>query len=192
MAKNIAVIGTGYVGLVSAVGLADFGNTVVGVDINPQIVEKLNRGEPTIYEHGLLDYLKRNVEAGRLSFTTGSAQAILDAEIIFLAVGTPSLGDGGADLSQVKAAVKTIAENGDGRKIVVTKSTVPVGTNAWIRDELRRLSGDGNFAVVSNPEFLREGRAVHDFFHPDRVVIGCEDEEAREALEDVYRALYLI
>ena len=192
MAKNIAVIGTGYVGLVSAVGLADFGNTVVGVDINPEIVEKLNRGEPTIYEHGLLDYLKRNVEAGRLSFTTDSGRAIRGAEIIFLAVGTPSLDDGGADLSQIKAAVKTIAENGDGREIVVTKSTVPVGTNAWIRDELRRLTGNGNFAVVSNPEFLREGRAVHDFFHPDRVVIGYEDEEAREALEDVYRALYLI
>ena len=197
MSKQIAVMGTGYVGLVSAVGLADFGNTVVGVDINPAIVDRLNAGEPTIYEHGLLDYLQRNVESGRLSFTTEGPTAIAEADIIYLAVGTPPLESGGADLSQVRSVVQSIANNLNGFKVVVTKSTVPVGTNAWIRDELRRLTGDGQFAVVSNPEFLREGRAVQDFFHPDRIVIGYEEDTetgawAREYMEDVYRALYLI
>ena len=205
MSKNIAVIGTGYVGLVSSVGLSDFGNTVIGVDLNEKIVEKLNRGEPTIYEHGLGEYLTRNLEAGRLSFTTKAAEAITQSEIIFLAVGTPPLPDGGADLSQIEAAAKTIGENTDGYKVVVTKSTVPVGTNRRIKEIIREASsgpagdegstdkaGDQSFDVVSNPEFLREGRAVQDFFHPDRVVIGYESDKAREYMEDVYRSLYLI
>ena len=212
MSKNIAVIGTGYVGLVSSVGLSDFGNTVIGVDLNEKIVEKLNRGEPTIYEHGLREYLERNLEAGRLSFTTKAAEAITLSEIIFLAVGTPPLPDGGADLSQIEAAAKTIGENTDGYKVVVTKSTVPVGTNRRIKEIIREaaakttggpsksggdkgaadLSEEQSFDVVSNPEFLREGRAVQDFFHPDRVVIGYESDKAREYMEDVYRSLYLI
>jgi UDPglucose 6-dehydrogenase len=192
MAKNIAVIGTGYVGLVSAVGLADFGNYVTGVDINSSIVEKLNIGEPTIYELGLGDYLERNLEAGRLSFTTDTAGTVRAAEIIFLAVGTPPKEDGGADLSQIESAVATIAENLNGYKVVVTKSTIPVGTNRRIKALLQEKSGNADVSVVSNPEFLREGKAVQDFFHPDRIVIGYEDEKAREYMEDVYRSLYLI
>jgi UDPglucose 6-dehydrogenase len=192
MAKKIAVIGTGYVGLVSAVGLADFGNYVTGVDINSSIVDKLNRGEPTIYELGLKDYLERNLESGRLSFTTDTAGTVRNAEIIFLAVGTPPKEDGGADLSQIETAVESIRQNLNGYKVVVTKSTVPVGTNRRIKALLQEKSGNADVSVVSNPEFLREGKAVQDFFHPDRIVIGYEDEKAREYMEDVYRSLYLI
>jgi UDPglucose 6-dehydrogenase len=192
MAKRIAVIGTGYVGLVSSVGLADFGNYVTGVDINESVVKQLNDGKPHIYEHGLTEYLARNVEAGRLSFSTDVAGSIRDAEIVFLAVGTPSTAAGGADLTQIESAVDTIAQNLDGFKVIVTKSTVPVGTNRWIKNLLHEKTGGDNFAVVSNPEFLREGKAVQDFFHPDRIVIGYERPEARDYMEDVYRALYLI
>jgi UDPglucose 6-dehydrogenase len=192
MAKNIAVMGTGYVGLVSAVGLSDFGNYVTGVDINEQIVDRLNAGTPTIYEVGLEEYLRRNLASGRLRFTSDADAAIRNAEIVFLAVGTPPLASGGADLSQVDAVVSTIASNLNSYKVIVTKSTVPVGTNAWIKELLRERTGNGNFSVVSNPEFLREGRAIQDFFHPDRVVIGYEEERARAYMEDVYRALYLI
>jgi UDPglucose 6-dehydrogenase len=223
MAKKITVIGTGYVGLVSSVGLADFGNYVTGVDINEKIVETLNGGTPTIYEHGIDEYLSRNLDSGRLAFSTDIDGAIQQAEIVFLAVGTPSLESGNADLSQIEAAVQAIGRNLNGFKVVVTKSTVPVGTNRKISTMLAEAargaaaagggqatsarqapSGGGSssgggapYAVVSNPEFLREGRAIHDFFHPDRVVIGYEEgteagERAREYMEDVYRALYLI
>lgn len=192
MSKRIAVIGTGYVGLVSSVGLADFGNTVVGVDINESIVDKLNQGIPTIYEHGLKDYLERNIEAKRLSFTTDVNAAIEAAEIVFFAVGTPPKPDGGADLSQIEKAAKSVAKNLNGYKVVVTKSTVPVGTNRWIKSVIESAAPGVEFSVVSNPEFLREGKAVQDFFHPDRVVIGYEDERAKEYMEDVYRTLYLI
>lgn len=221
MAKNITVIGTGYVGLVSSVGLADFGNYVTGVDINEQIVETLNSGTPTIYEHGIEEYLTRNLGSGRLCFSTDIDAAIKGADIVFLAVGTPSLPEGGADLSQIRTAAEAIGRNLNGFKVVVTKSTVPVGTNRRISEMLAEAAGtasaagadgapaadkaadrdappgDAPYAVVSNPEFLREGRAVHDFFHPDRVVIGYEEgteagEKAREYMEDVYRALYLI
>ncbi|MFP4536414.1 MAG: UDP-glucose dehydrogenase family protein, partial [Spirochaetaceae bacterium] len=192
MSKQIAVIGTGYVGLVSSVGLADFGNSVVGVDINEEIVEKLNKGIPTIFEHGLKDYLERNIEAKRLSFTTDVNAAIEAAEIVFLAVGTPPKADGGADLSQIEKAARSVAKNLTGYKVVVTKSTVPVGTNRWIKSIIEEAAPGVEFSVVSNPEFLREGKAVQDFFHPDRVVIGYEDERAKEFMEDVYRTLYLI
>jgi UDPglucose 6-dehydrogenase len=194
MSQKIAVIGTGYVGLVSAVGLADFGNQVIGVDLNPEIIEKLSRGIPTIYEHGLTDYLERNVTSGRLSFTTGIARAVGASDIVFIAVGTPSNDDGSADLSQVKGVIRSLAESAKGRKIVVTKSTVPVGTNRWISRELEKLTpqGGGTFSVVSNPEFLREGRAVQDFFHPDRIVLGIQDNSVKPVLEDIYRPLYLI
>ncbi|MFW6251138.1 MAG: UDP-glucose dehydrogenase family protein [Alkalispirochaetaceae bacterium] len=192
MSKQIAVIGTGYVGLVSSVGLADFGNSVVGVDINKEIVEKLNKGIPTIFEHGLKDYLERNIEAKRLSFTTDVNAAIEAAEIVFLAVGTPPQADGGADLSQIEKAARSVAKNLTGYKVVVTKSTVPVGTNRWIKSIIEEAAPGVEFSVVSNPEFLREGKAVQDFFHPDRVVIGYEDERAKEFMEDVYRTLYLI
>lgn len=195
MAKKITVIGTGYVGLVSSVGLADFGNTVTGVDLRREIVEKLNRGEPTIYEIGLEEYLHRNLESGRLSFSVDGPAAVQDADIIFFAVGTPPAEDGSADLSFIEQAAKTVAENMNTYKVIVTKSTVPVGTNRRIEEIIGATSGKKpgeSFSVVSNPEFLREGHAVQDFFHPDRVVIGYEDERAKEYMEDVYRALYLI
>lgn len=195
MAKRITVLGTGYVGLVSSVGLADFGNTVTGVDLRTDIVERLNEGHPTIFEIGLEEYLRRNLEAGRLSFSADGPAAIREAEIIFLAVGTPPAEDGHADLSQVEDAARSIADNLNGYKVVVTKSTVPVGTNRRVREIIAERAGvtfGEGFSVVSNPEFLREGKAVQDFFHPDRIVLGYEDARAREYMEDVYRSLYLI
>ncbi len=195
MAKNITVLGTGYVGLVSSVGLADFGNSVTGVDLREDIVASLNEGRPTIFEIGLEEYLQRNLESGRLSFTTDGDTAIENAEIVFFAVGTPPKEDGHADLSQIEEAARQVARHLNGYKVVVTKSTVPVGTNRRIQELIAETSGKSpgrDFSVVSNPEFLREGRAVQDFFHPDRVVLGCEDERAGEYMEDVYRALYLI
>ncbi|MFP4152850.1 MAG: UDP-glucose dehydrogenase family protein [Alkalispirochaeta sp.] len=195
MAKNITVLGTGYVGLVSSVGLADFGNTVTGVDLRTDIVETLNGGRPTIYEIGLESYLQRNIEADRLHFTTDGDAAIRDADIVFFAVGTPPAADGSADLSQIESAARQVARNLNGYKVVVTKSTVPVGTNRRIQGIIAEASGQApgeGFSVVSNPEFLREGKAVQDFFHPDRIVLGYEDDRAREYMEDVYRALYLI
>ncbi len=195
MAKKITVLGTGYVGLVSSVGLADFGNTVVGVDLREDIVNRLNEGHPTIFELGLEEYLARNIEAGRLSFSTDGTSAIREAEIVFLAVGTPPAADGHADLSQVEDAARSIADNLTSYKVIVTKSTVPVGTNRRVREIIaersRQKAGEG-FSVVSNPEFLREGKAIQDFFHPDRVVLGYEDARAREYMEDVYRSLNLI
>lgn len=201
MAQRIAVVGTGYVGLLQAVGLADFGNYVTGVDLREDVVERLSRGEPTIFEHGLADYLERNVRSDRLRFTTNPADALADAQIVFIAVGTPEAEDGSADLSQIRAVVGDIATHCTGFTVVVTKSTVPVGTNRWIAGELdaaTTAADDREFVVVSNPEFLREGRAVQDFFHPDRIVIGFSDPgspgaaRARELLEDAYRPLYLI
>ena len=193
-------MGTGYVGLIQGVGLADFGNYVTCVDLRQEIVERLSRGEPTIFEHGLREYLERNVASERLRFTTDAADAIAAAQVVFIAVGTPESPDGSADLSQIQAVARSVAEHATGFTVVVTKSTVPVGTNRWIAQELA-AHGDAEkqqFAVVSNPEFLREGKAVQDFFHPDRIVIGLDDQapenaaKARELLEDAYRPLYLI
>ena len=195
MAKQITVLGTGYVGLVSSVGLADFGNSVIGVDLRSDIVETLNSGHPTIYEIGIDSYLERNLEAGRLRFSTDGDAAIAESDIVFFAVGTPPREDGHADLSQVESAARQVAGQLNGYKVVVTKSTVPVGTNRRIEQIIAEAAGatpGTDFSVVSNPEFLREGRAVQDFFHPDRVVIGCEDERARSYMEEIYRALYLI
>lgn len=197
MAQDITVIGTGYVGLVSAVGLSDFGNNVTGVDIDKGKVERLSRGEPVIYEIGLEDYLARNLESGRLKFSTDIRGSIAQSDIVFIAVGTPESEDGSADMSFIRHAITDIAESMTGFTVIVTKSTVPVGTNRWIGNELRSLAPNADFSVVSNPEFLREGKAVQDFFHPDRLVIGYEEEReegvrARELMEDVYRALYLI
>ncbi len=211
MAVRITVVGTGYVGLIQAVGLADFGNYVTGVDIRPEIVSRLSAGDPTIFEHGLSEYLERNVRAGRLRFTTEAGAAVADAEVVFIAVGTPEAPDGSADLSQIQSVVADIAGHARGFTVVVTKSTVPVGTNRWIAEELASRTGtpaatddaagsseSRQFVVVSNPEFLREGRAVQDFFHPDRIVVGFDDPDssgaarAREILKDLYRPLYLI
>ncbi|MFW5686465.1 MAG: UDP-glucose dehydrogenase family protein, partial [Spirochaetota bacterium] len=201
MAQRIAVIGTGYVGLIQATGLADFGNYVTGVDLRQDIVDRLSKGEPTIFEHGLSEYLERNVRSERLRFTTKPAEALADAQVVFIAVGTPEAEDGSADLSQIRSVVADIATHCTGFTVVVTKSTVPVGTNRWISNELAAATTAGDsreFVVVSNPEFLREGRAVQDFFHPDRIVIGFAEPDspgaarARELLEDAYRPLYLI
>jgi UDPglucose 6-dehydrogenase len=193
MAKRITVIGTGYVGLVTAVGLADFGNSVRGVDINPAIVARLRSRQSTIFEHGIEDYLQRNIDAGRLDFTTDLPAAARDADIIIIAVGTPTHADGTADLSQVQSVVASLPRHESGSKLVVIKSTVPVGTNRWVSGALNPEGRTGGrFVVVSNPEFLREGRAVQDFFHPDRIVVGSEDNSARGLMEEMYRPLYLI
>ncbi len=197
MASKIAVIGTGYVGLIQSVGLADFGNYVTGVDVRPEIVERLSSGEPTIFEHDLTEYLRRNLDARRVRFTTAVSDAVSDAEVVFIAVGTPENGDGTSDLSQIRAVVDAIKASASASTVVVTKSTVPVGTNRWISQKLNGGETDRRFVVASNPEFLREGRAIQDFFHPDRVVIGFDDpdmpaaRDARALLEDIYRPLYL-
>lgn len=193
----IAVAGTGYVGLVSGACLADFGNTVICVDNNKQKIERLEKGDIPIYEPGLDDVVRRNVEAGRLSFTTDIASAVQSSEVVFIAVGTPPADDGSADLTYVEAVAREIARAMNGYKVVVDKSTVPIGTGkrvrSWMQDELSQRSDDHDhaFDVVSNPEFLREGSAVRDFMHPDRVVIGCESEKAGEIMKDVYRSLYI-
>ena len=192
MSKRICVVGTGYVGLIAAVGLADFGNKVVGVDIDEAKVRALNEGTVPIYEPGVEEYLRRNLASGRLSFVSDVATAVRECEVVFIAVGTPPRENGDADLSFVGTVADSVAYHLDSYKVIVTKSTVPVGTNRWIRDRIARTSGKipgQDFDVVSNPEFLREGKAISDFFHPDRTVVGFESEHAKEIMFDVYRAL---
>jgi len=189
---KIAMVGSGYVGLVSGACLADFGHDVVCIDKDPGKIERLNAGVMPIYEPGLAELVASNVKAGRLSFTTSLAEGIDGAQAIFIAVGTPSRrGDGHADLSYVYGVAQEIAENLKNPAVVVTKSTVPVGTG----DEVERIIGAANLphrvAVVSNPEFLREGAAIGDFKRPDRIVIGAEDEFAQEIMREVYRPLFL-
>lgn len=189
---KIAMIGAGYVGLVTGACLADFGHEVVCVDNNPDRVAALGRGEIPIYEPGLEALVKANEAAGRLRFTGSLADAVAGAEAIFIAVGTPSRrGDGHADLTYVHAAARDIAAHLSGYVVIVDKSTVPVGTG----DEVERLIHEANpaadFAVVSNPEFLREGAAIEDFTHPDRIVIGTEHERARAVMAEIYRPLAL-
>lgn len=192
MSKKIAVIGTGYVGLVTGTGLADFGNRVTCVDVDKAKIDMLNNGQIPIYEPGLKELVDKNFREGRLSFTTDIDTAIRESEVVFIGVGTPSKKNGEADLSYVEGAAESIAKNLDEYKVIVTKSTVPVGTNRWIKQLISERSGKDTFDVVSNPEFLREGRAVHDVFHPDRVVIGYESEKAKSIIQDIYKALYLI
>ncbi len=193
---NIAVAGTGYVGLVSGACLADFGNNVICVDNNIEKIQKIENGIIPIFEPGLDDVVKRNRKSGRLSFTTNMADAVKKSDVIFIAVGTPPAEDGSADLQYVESVAREIASSMNGYKVIVDKSTVPVGTarkvSAWIKESLKK-AGKGNisFDVVSNPEFLREGSAVQDFTHPDRVVIGAESVKAKEMMKDVYRALYI-
>ena len=193
--SKIAVAGTGYVGLVSGACLADFGNAVVCVDTNEGKIAGLRAGRIPIFEPGLEDVVARNAASGRLSFSTELAPAVRAADVVFIAVGTPPADDGSADLSYVEAVAREIGRAMDGYKVVVDKSTVPVGTarkvRAWIAEELAARGAGHGFDVVSNPEFLREGSAVQDFTHPDRVVIGAESDRAREAMKEVYRALYL-
>jgi len=189
---KIAMIGTGYVGLVSGVCFSDFGHHVVCVDKAVEKIEKLNRGEVPIYEPGLEDVMARNVSAGRLSFTTDIAAAVDGANAVFIAVGTPTRrGDGHADLTYVMAAAEDVAKALTGYAVIVTKSTVPVGTNRKVKQVVAEANPSAGFDVASNPEFLREGAAIEDFMKPDRVVVGIESERAAKVMADIYRPLYL-
>ena len=189
---RITMIGAGYVGLVSGVCFADFGHEVTCVDNVEDKVEALRNGVIPIYEPGLDELVKSNVKGGRLTFTTDLKSAVTDADVVFIAVGTPSRrGDGHADLTYVYAAARQIAQAMNGFTVVVTKSTVPVGTGDEVERVIRAERPDADFAVVSNPEFLREGAAIADFKRPDRIVIGSEDERATEVMREVYRPLYL-
>jgi len=189
---RVAMIGTGYVGLVSGACFADFGHDVTCIDKDEAKIKRLRAGKMPIYEPGLDVLVARNVEAGRLSFETKAADAVAGADAVFIAVGTPSRrGDGYADLTYVYAAAEEIAPLLDGFTVVVTKSTVPVGTGDEIEAILRRARPDAQFAVVSNPEFLREGAAIEDFKRPDRVIVGLDDERARPVMAELYRPLNL-
>jgi UDPglucose 6-dehydrogenase len=192
VSMRVAMIGTGYVGLVSGACFADFGHDVVCVDKDPSKIGRLERGEIPIFEPGLDDLVAANVRGGRLSFALDAAEAIRTADAVFIAVGTPSRrGDGHADLSYVHAAAEEIAGLIEGFTVVVTKSTVPVGTGDEIERIIRARRPDADFAVVSNPEFLREGAAIEDFKRPDRVVVGTEDPRAQAVMRELYRPLNL-
>ena len=190
---RICMIGTGYVGLVSGSCMADFGNTVRCVDIDADRIDTLKKGGMPIYEPGLQDVVARNVESGRLIFTTNLKESVENSDVIFVAVGTPSLPDGSTDLSYVTEASISIAQHLNGYKVIVQKSTVPVGTTRSLEKIVREHAPkDAHFDMVSNPEFLREGSAVADFLRPNRVIIGVESDRARETMREVYRPLYLI
>jgi len=190
---HIAVVGTGYVGLVTGACFAEFGVDVICVDVDVAKVEKLNRGVIPIYEPGLDTIVERNVEAGRLHFTTDLKEAVRQSLVIFLAVGTPPKDDGSPDMSYYQQAAKDVAEAMNGYKVLVTKSTVPVGTGRWLQDFVKANQSQAcEFGVASNPEFLREGAAITDFMRPDRVVIGSNDPRAIDVMKDLYRPLFLI
>ncbi|GGE46141.1 UDP-glucose 6-dehydrogenase [Marinicauda pacifica] len=189
---RVAMIGTGYVGLVSGACFADFGHHVTCIDKNQEKIDMLRAGGVPIYEPGLDLLVDRNMREGRLDFATDLTEAVRAADVVFIAVGTPSRrGDGHADLSYVYAAAEEIAKVMDGFTVVVTKSTVPVGTGDEVEAVIRKANPDAEFAVVSNPEFLREGAAIEDFKRPDRVVVGVEDDRAREVMRELYRPLFL-
>jgi UDPglucose 6-dehydrogenase len=189
---RVAMIGTGYVGLVSGACFADFGHVVTCIDKDASKIERLSAGEIPIFEPGLDELVASNVRDGRLFFSVDSQDAVREADAVFIAVGTPSRrGDGHADLTYVYAAAEEIADLLDGFTVVVTKSTVPVGTGDEIEKIIRARRPDADFAVVSNPEFLREGAAINDFKRPDRVVVGTEDERAKEVMRGLYRPLFL-
>lgn len=193
--NKISIIGTGYVGLVGGVCLADFGNNIINVDIVEEKINKLKEGVSPIYEPGLEGLMERNIKAGRINFTTDVEAAIKASEVIFISVGTPSADNGDADLSYVLSVAETIGKYINGYKVVVDKSTVPIGTGRKVAKKIEAQMDDRgvdyDFDVVSNPEFLREGKAVYDFTHPDRIIIGTESERAGNILKEVYRALYL-
>jgi UDPglucose 6-dehydrogenase len=189
---RIAMIGAGYVGLVSGACLADFGHHVVCVDKDAAKIGALKRGEIPIYEPGLQDLVRSNVKEARLSFSAALAEPVRSAEVVFVAVGTPSRrGDGHADLSYVYDAARSIATALDGFTVIITKSTVPVGTCDEVERIIRENRPEADIAVVSNPEFLREGAAIHDFKHPDRIVVGTDDDRAKKVVEEIYRPLSL-
>ena len=186
------MVGTGYVGLVSGVCFSDFGHDVICVDKDPAKIEMLEAGKVPIYEPGLDELMAKNVAAGRLSFTGDLAAAVDGADAVFIAVGTPTRrGDGHADLTYVMAAAEEIAHALTDYAVVVTKSTVPVGTNRQVKQTIAKANPDAQFDVASNPEFLREGAAIDDFMHPDRVVVGVQHERAAEVMAEIYRPLYL-
>jgi len=189
---NITVVGTGYVGLVTGACLADFGNRVTCVDNDPRKLETLGKGEIPFYEPGLKELVEMNRERDRLFFSGDIAAAVKQADVVFIAVGTPPDKDGHADLKYVREVAAAIANHMDGYTIVVTKSTVPTGTGLLVDSILRERRPDGQFDVVSNPEFLREGSAIGDFMRPDRVVIGASSERAMDVMEKIYRPLYLL
>lgn len=190
---HIAVIGTGYVGLVTGACFAEFGVEVTCVDVDKNKIDRLNQGIIPIYEPGLDQIVEKNVKAGRLHFTTEIKSAVEQALVIFLAVGTPPKEDGSPDMSYYQSAAQSIAEHMNGYKVLVTKSTVPVGTGKWLREFVKDSQViKTNFGVASNPEFLREGAAIQDFMRPDRVVIGSNEEDAIAIMKDLYRPLYII
>ena len=190
---KIGMVGTGYVGLVSGACFSEFGVDVTCVDKDTNKVRRLSQGECTIYEPGLEDLLQKNLESGRLHFTGDLAEAVSGADAVFIAVGTPSRrGDGYADLSYVYAAAEEIGHALDGYAVVVTKSTVPVGTGREVERIVRKVRPDAKFDVASNPEFLREGSAINDFMRPDRVIIGADSDRAAEVVAELYRPLYLL
>lgn len=187
---DIAVIGTGYVGLVTGAGLADFGNDVICVDIDEKKIQALKDGKIPIYEPGLDKIVSRNVGEGRLSFSTDLPGAIRSSRAIFIAVGTPPKSDGSADLRYVEEVARTIAQYMNGPKLVITKSTVPIGTGRMIEKILQESANGFGASVVSNPEFLREGSAIEDFMKPDRVVIGASDNESTQLMKEIYAPLH--
>ena len=190
--KNIAIIGTGYVGLVTGAGMSEFGNNVICADIDKNKIDKLNSGEIPIYEPGLDEIIKRNHDDNRLSFSSNVQDAILQSDVVVIAVGTPQGVSGMADISFVNSVAETISNNLNSYKVVCTKSTVPIGTGKEITSLIRNKINDNNlFDYVSNPEFLREGSAVKDFLWPDRVIIGADSRKAYKIMCDVYRPLYI-
>lgn len=185
---KIGIIGTGYVGLVTAAGLAELGHDVIGTDVVPEKIDMASKGISHIYEPGLEDLLKSGLEKGNLSFSHDLKKTILDSDVLFVCVNTPQKEDGSADMSYVESVSRTIAENLNHYKLIVEKSTVPIQTSKWIKRTISLYKkGDGDFDVASNPEFLREGSAVHDFLHPDRIVIGAESDKAKSILEGIYQ-----
>jgi len=192
---KIGVIGTGYVGLVTGVCLADFGQEVICMDVDEEKINTLKNGGIPIYEPGLDDLVKRNVYYNRLNFTTDIKETVEESDVLFIAVGTPPAQDGSADLQYVLSVARDIGKHINNYKVIIDKSTVPVGTGQKVKkvieEEMGKRDNSYKFDVVSNPEFLREGKAIYDFTHPDRVVIGSESEKAAEIMKEVYRVLYL-
>jgi UDPglucose 6-dehydrogenase len=190
---KICMIGSGYVGLVTGVCLAEFGMEIICVDKDKTKIEMMQKGQSPFYEPGLDDLIEKNMKEGRLSFSTDTKKGVVASSVIFIAVGTPANNDGSPNLSQIEAAVREVARSMNEYKIIVLKSTVPVGTGKWAKGVIEEeTKGACTFDLVSNPEFLREGAAVEDFFRPDRVVIGAESEGAIEAMKEIYNAFYLI
>jgi len=189
---HIAVIGTGYIGLVTGTCFAEFGVEVTCIDVDESKIEMLKSGNIPIYEPGLEDMVHRNMKAGRLEFTTDTKEGVQNALVVFIGVGTPSREDGSHDMTYVEQAARSIGEAINGYKVIVMKSTVPVGTGVWLKEILCEYVSPDLFDIASNPEFLREGQAIGDSMRPDRVVIGTDSEKAKDILRDLYRPLYLI